>query len=230
MKYLLSIFFLLFFVQQAEAQVPGYQSKRLYVSYELVPHLLLESFDKKGRSTDMSVRFSNEGSINYVLSRSSILTADFSFRKDRYSINQDDLFFKTKSRIIGFGIKQMNFKHKGFIAPVGNFIQLRAFLINTKGAAYGTVNAVTSVPTSPTRSYSDFGITISRGFQTVWWDRLVPSYTIGLSYILTNQNLHTLFDGYYYYDEPKVMTNRGLGGILPGFLFTGKLGVGILLF
>lgn len=235
MKYLLPIFFLLFFFQQTNAQVPGYQGKRLYISFELIPHFFIfdhhSNYDKKGLKIDspVTVRFSNEGSINYVINRNSILSADFSFRRDRFSINRYvDSFFKTQNRIIGFGIKRMNFKHKGFIAPVGNFFQLRGFLINTKAEIYGEANAVTSVPTSLPKYYSDFGITLSWGLQTVWWDRLVPSYTVGLSYILTNRNLHILFDDYYI--EEKTLTNRGLGGVLPGLLFTGKVGIGILLF
>jgi|GEM_PF-6210779 len=239
MKYLLSIFFLLlFFVQQAEAQVPGYQGKQLYVSYELIPHFFIYSFDKSGnvKNPPIAIRFSNETSINYVINRSSILSADISFRPDRLSTSRYDentfdyveKFFRTQSRIIGVGIKHMNFTRKGFIAPVGNFIQLRGFLINTKATPYGQPNAVTKISTGPTQTYNDFGITLAWGFQTVWWARLVPSYTIGLSYIVTNRNFISWLEDDYSADRK--ISNHGLGGILPGLLFTGKLGIGILLF
>lgn len=234
MKYLLSIFFLLFFTQQTEAQVPGYQGKRFYVGYELIPHYILKAVGIKTYNTNGEVegqyQFSNAVNINYVIARNKILTVDFNYRKSGFADSEYDSqtqlyyddFFRTTNKMLGLGIKRMNYIKKGYIAPVGNFFEFKAFWINSTVVGHGTLENVSNTPTSTKQSFNDFGIGLYWGMQTIWFDRLVPSYTFGI----TASSLH-FSQTYSFPHDTKV---SAFGGTYPGVLITGKLGIGVLLF
>lgn len=239
MRYSVIIFFLFFFAQDIIAQVPGYRGKRLYINYECIPHLFLNDiqavYDKQGQliennNNPVTIRFGHKGSINYVLSKKFILSSDLSYREDRlrflginYNTNTVyNLFLRTKNRSIGLSLKRMNYigRQGHYIAPVGNFFEINTFWAQIKAEDYINPKAQ-SINNS-------FGVGAYWGMQTVWFHRLVPSYIIGLSYLFGDFNGRFEDLG----NDPLEMEIRkkAFGGIVPGILFTGRVGIGILLF
>jgi len=251
MKYLISCFYLLFFSFNLIAQVPGYQGKKFYVSYEPIPYFFSSElteyprsnfFDNKGRvkNKTLFVKLAHKGSLDYVIKRNMILTLDVTHRKDGFtgatSLNNVSLseidslnYFKTKGQTLGIGFKYMNYRKKGFIAPVGNFVRAGLFVFNTSIAAYGTPNQITKKPTSQRDHKRELGMIIGWGMQTVWFERLVPSYSVNFSWrfgglnSLLNKNI-----------ENSQLLERAseyaFGSTWANMIITGQVGIGVLLF
>ncbi len=205
-------------------------------------------YDKEGRklSNDVLIRFSHKGSVNYVISRNHILTGEFTYRRDGFtkkyeydswdvvSPYTEETYFKLQSRTLGIGLKRMNYVSRGFIAPVGNFFEFRLFMLNTLVAAHGQPRNVSKEPLSQSESINELGVGISWGMQTVWFDRFIPSYTIGIGWRVLRYGMLLNFQGNSP-DNPnfgilKDASEQSFGGLTPNMYLTGQVGIGVLLF
>lgn len=256
------LFFVLFcifsaigsFSNKIVAQSPGYQGKHIYINYEpIVRFDNLYYYDDSGDRIEKDTMFFRNNfslkhniGLHYIFSRTDIVGLDISLGSPRNFIFPDELTNKNKlyrgtGRTYGINYKHFNFGKKGFIAPNGNFIEVRPFLYTVKVEEIGIYFPDSLVVPGLELPYPDFyavnppkerendrfnslGISVSWGMQTVWWDRVIPSYVLGLT-VIPNFILN---DDFLLSKEAATFWMGG--GLLQRTYIDVKVGVGILLF
>ncbi len=251
------LFFVCFFVlcNDLLAQSPGYRGKHFYVNYEAIPRISyidgieavenIEYRDEDGNSLDFdgmlnSLNVKHNVGIHYIFSRGGIIGLEATLSAPQYFSRREEStglykHYRSKGRIFSVNYKRFNFIRKGYIAPIGNFIELRPVLYMNKVEELGRYNISSylgnvyipnlSAQTLNSDSFTGLGIAFAFGMQTIWFERLIPNYTFGFTYIPSlRQNSNYNLSG----DAARAHSRALLADA--GWFIDIKVGLGLLLF
>jgi len=182
------------------AQAPGYEGKHLYVDFQIGPRLNLlpdetnvRFYTPEGENLIPSYLTYQYGlGLNYVVAKGGIVVADitthekFYYRQQLLNTFSTELI-KPRGYTIGLGYRFMNFTKKGFIAPVGEYWEIKPFILLTGFEALGRFNNEDFIPYAENKLYPefdriDYGLSVGYGVQTVWWDLVTVSYYMGMMF------------------------------------------------
>lgn len=240
------MFFLLVLETNAQ-KVPGYQGKKVYFQYEAIPKIQwldfgrYRNYDKNGNRDDKPYEFKHNFGLHTVLSKNKSLGIDITttlgprYFTDFSNQNQVDELFSINATQIGLSFKHFSRK-KGYIAPLGAFFELRPFAFMGKTTyegrfveVAGSNNAIyipVDVPyevTSPEFS-TTLGVAVFFGNQWILLDRLMLSYSFGLTYY--SIWINDPYPGVQLAAVRKYISTLVSDNFIPDF----KIGVGVLLF
>ena len=246
------------------AQGPGYQGKRVYISYE--PQIRsVNPLDRVYGDNGFYRQYNDDGTwkadtnlvqrytlrhnigLHYVFTRSDIFGIDFTlgshsnFKKNFGTTDSLNLY-QAQGFSIGLIYKRFNFKKKGYLAPNGNFLEIRPFLFISNVDEIGSFDGTTfpekadlyDTPKRQPESSNRFGISIAWGTQTVLIDRFITNYTFGITLMPPNRAWSFWNNNN---DKPLTIAQEGaynaFGGTQAtpiGISIDVKIGIGALLF
>ncbi len=263
LKYIFLVFVICFISMntiEINAQSPGYQGKNVYISYDATPRFpktitddsglddgsLVDSTFVVNGDSSFTVNLKHTVGVHYIFTRNMSIGLEYTFHQPRYFENYftsdiRNTTFKVKATQFGLNFKWYNFKKRGFIAPVGSFIEVRPsmYLVDIEKDNMRTQPSDEVVFTEVKDGYTGLGLSVAYGMQTVWAGRLVPSYKVGITIL---PNLYTFSpeasNGDITASElPKMAAGRSIGarsGFISnedrGVTLDVTIGLGILLF
>jgi hypothetical protein len=233
-----------------QAQVSGYQGKRLLLSYDEFFMSALSGPNQNGNNGFASFNLHNRVSIDYVLSRGLSLGVDYHFFNTCFQLPDAsiDYFdpsyggFNTAnlvtdgmlaySSVTGIGIHLKKYFTNN-IAPLGNYFEF-GIIDFFQDVTYDKVklkaqnpDVALSIPNySP---YSSGALNISYGKKSIFFNCLVLDYGMQ-SGIVFNGITPTIRQQEYYHDMNTYLQEPARMRLLSHFLFNIHVGVGLLVF
>jgi hypothetical protein len=220
MKKLILIIILSCFIK-ANAQVPGYQGKRLLVSYNIgIGSSLLSNLFISGEAApSLNLSFDHIFDAEYVLGRRFSLEGEYSFTKSRYTQSDQTTPATLNSSAIGINCVFYPVKDNS-LAPVGSCFKLKLFSrsYSVAGPVTGTDSLGNNYTYNGKATGHMFGIGVSFAYHHIIKNRILFSASLdGDLNILSSLS-----------NDP--LNGNAQDNLLSSYLAYIKFGVGGLLF
>lgn len=234
----------------AQAQVSGYQGKRLVLNYDQFFMSAPTGPNQNGENSFISFNMHNRIGMDYVLSRSLSLGLDFHFFNTCFNFQNTSVEFFDPiyggynstdlnvdgmlgySSVTGIGIHLKKYFVNN-IAPLGNYFEFEVvgFFQNVSydkdKLRTQNPNLVYNIPNlSP---YSSSAIGISYGKKSIFFNRLVLDYGMQTGLVFNGFTSAISFSNYHH-DMNTYLEESAKARLFSHYIFNIHLGIGVLFF